>query len=928
MSDDQRPDPDALLEQVARDEQRARRGKLKIFFGACPGVGKTYAMLDSARRLLDQGEDLVCGIVEAHGRRETLALLDGQELLPTREIVRGASRMREFDLAAALQRRPAVILVDELAHSNAEGCLHPKRWQDVEDLLLAGISVHTTLNVQHLDSVSHIVGSITGITIRETVPDRIFNEADEVVLVDLPPEELLQRLKEGKVYLPAQAERAARNFFRRGNLLALRQLALRLTAERVDSEMRSYRSSEVGGAVWSASEALLVCVGPGTAPDLVRAAARLAEALHARWHAVYVETPALSRLSEHRRGAILKALQLARDLGAHTAVLSGPDPAVALCDYARSHNLNRAVLGRRDDRARWLEAISPSFARALARRAPDLDLVMLAPQRQGSPPGPDLSSVHDARPVAWTRYAKAFGVSAAATLLGDALVGHFELSNIVMLFLLAVVLVALRWGRGPAVLAAVLNVLGFDFFCVPPRLSFAVSDVQFLFTFSVMLGVGLLIGQLTARLRYQVLVANQRERRTHDLYSLSRDLSGALTVEQVVETGLRYVGSSFRARAGLYVLGPDDVLRFDAASQVTDGPPLGDLPPTGGGLGAARPWGRFQEAEADADVARWCADHGEPAGLGTETLPALPLLYLPLKAPMRIRGVLVLRPEPARLVQVPEQRRMLETITTQIAIALERIHFVTVAQETLLAMEAERLRNSVLAALSHDLRTPLTSLIGSTDMLRMRLAAADSAGADVQARSVARQARRVAKMVNDMLEMARLQSGRVTLRHDWQSVEELVGAALHDLDQEMLDRHPLRIELPDDLPLVRGDAELLQRVLLNLFDNALKYTPDGTVIGVAARPEGETLRVTVWDGGPGLPPGKEALLFEKFARGHDESAIPGVGLGLSICRAVVEAHGGRITAGNRAGGGAEFSFTLPLGKAPGLEPEPQADGDA
>jgi two-component system sensor histidine kinase KdpD len=899
MREDQRPDPDALLQQVEHAQQRAGRGRLKIFFGACPGVGKTYAMLAAARRLREQGEDVVCGIVETHGRRETLALLDGQELLPTRDIQRGSSRLREFDLAAALARRPGVLLVDELAHSNAEGCMHPKRWQDVEDLLAAGINVHTTLNVQHLESVSHIVGSITGITVRETVPDGIFNGADEVVLVDLPPEELLQRLQDGKVYLPAQAQRAAKNFFRRGNLLALRQLALRLTAERVDSEMRNYRQAEVGGAVWSASEALVVCVGRRTGPDLVRAAARLAEALHARWHAVYVETPALSRLAEARRASILKVLQLARDLGAHTAVLSGPEPAAEVHVYARSHNLNRVVLGRQRDPAWWRELASPSFARRLARRAPDLDLVMVAPERaqpasDAAPAGSD-----PGRGIAWEGYAKAFGMSALATLAGDVLVGHFELSNIVMLFLLAVAGVALRWGRGPAVLAAVLNVLGFDFFCVPPRFSFAVSDVQFLFTFCVMLGVGLLIGQLTANLRYQVLVANQRERRARDLYAMSRDLASALSVEQVIETGLREVGSAFRAQAMIFLLGPDDSIE-------------------------ATP--RGQPVDADADVARWCLEHGEAAGQGTDTLPALPLLYLPLKAPMRVRGVLVLRPERARTLQIPEQRRLLETFTTQIAIALERIHFVTVAQDTLLAMEAERLRNSVLASLSHDLRTPLTALIAATDMLRMRLSAADTAGASEQAESVARQARRVAKMVDDMLEMARLQSGRVTLRADWQSVEELVGAALRDLDQDMLQSHPLRIDLPEDLPLVRGDAELLQRLLLNLFDNALKYTTEGTVIGVCARPENDRLRVTVWDRGPGLPPGKESMVFEKFARGNEESAVPGVGLGLSICRAIVEAHGGTIAAGNRAGGGVEFTFTLPLGSAPVVEPEPQTHG--
>ncbi|MGA8008926.1 MAG: DUF4118 domain-containing protein [Thiomonas sp.] len=902
MSDDKRPDPDALLQAVEHEEQRARHGRLKVFFGACPGVGKTYAMLSAARRLREQGEDVVCGIVETHDRRETVALLDGLEVLPTREVARGGSRMREFDLAAALQRRPQVLLVDELAHSNAEGGLHPKRWQDVEDLLLAGINVFTTLNVQHLESVSHIVGSITGITIRETVPDHMFNDADEVVLVDLPPEELLLRLKEGKVYVPAQAARATKNFFRRGNLLALRQLALRLTAERVDSEMRSYRNAEVGGEVWGAAEALLVCVGPESGADLVRSAARLAETLHARWHAVYVETPALARLSEPRRATILKRLQMARDLGAHTAVLGGADSAAEVRDYARAHNLNRVVIGRSQATARWREALKPSFARALAHAAPDLDLVLVAPERRAADrDSGDRISVRDVAGVSWLPYAKALGVSAAATVLGDALVGHFELSNIVMLFLLGVVLVALRWGRGPAVLAAVLNVVGFDWFCVPPRFSFAVSDVQFLFTFAVMLGVGLLIGQLTANLRFQALVANQRERRTHDLYALSRDLSGALTVEQVIETGLRYIGRSFRAQAAIYVLGNDDRLQRE-----TD-------------LSAA-------SVDADNEVARWCLEHGEAAGLGTDTLPALPLLYLPLKAPMRIRGVLVLQPAQARLVQIPEQRRLLDTFTSQISTALERIHFVSVAQDTLLAMEAERLRNSVLSALSHDLRTPLTSLIGATDMLRMRLSTHEQETRE-QAASLARQARRIAKMVNDMLEMARLQSGRVTLRADWQSVEELVGAALQELDQEVLDSHPLSIDLPKDLPLVRGDAELLQRVLLNLFDNALKYTLSGTRLGITARTQGDVLRVSVWDEGPGLPRGKEGVLFEKFARGADESSIPGVGLGLAICRAIVEAHGGKIEARNRSGGGAEFAFTLPLAKVPALDVETQGDDD-
>ncbi len=894
MTDDLRPDPDALLREVEHEQQQAQQGKLRIFFGASPGVGKTYAMLGAAQQLREKGVDVVCGVVETHGRAETERLLEGLKVLPRLQRQGGTRAAGEFDLAGALQRRPAVLLVDELAHSNAAGSRHPKRWQDVEELLAAGIDVYTTLNVQHLDSVSHIVASIAEVPVRETVPDSLFQQAAEVVLVDLTPDELLQRLREGKVYVAAQAARALRNFFRKGNLLALRQLALRLTAERVDSQMRSYRSSQVGGTVWSASEALLVCVGPDNGPSLVRAAARLAEALHARWHIVYAETPPLQQLAEARRSAILNLLQLGRDLGAHTAVLAGQHAPSEVLAYARAHNLNRVVMARHRRLAWWREAWRESFARALGSLAPDLDLVLLAPEaHEQHPRGATQLRAVEGLPLRWRDYLWAVVGSAALTLLAIPLSWYFHLSNIVMLFLVGVVLVAWRLGRGPAVLAAFVNVLAFDFFYVPPKYSFAVSDVQYLFTFGVMLGVGLLIAHLTAGLRYQVRVANQRERRARDLYALSRDLSGALTVEQVVDFGLRYVRNGFGARAELLLLGIDERLRETESAKHAasiDG--------------------------IDADLARWCVEHDEAAGIGTNTLPALPLLYLPLKAPMRVRGVLILAPGNPRSVLIPEQRRLLDTIGSQIAIALERIHFVEVAQDTLVAMEAERLRNSVLSALSHDLRTPLTALIGSTELLRMQA----PAQLHEQAESVGRQARRLARMVDDMLEMARLQAGKVTLRKDWQSVEEVLGSALRSLEPEQLAQHPLHIDLSPELPLVHADAQLLERVFVNLFDNALKYTPAGTPIGVEARRTGDRLQFTVWDRGPGLPRGRKGELFDKFARGQVESSVPGIGLGLSICRSVVEAHGGSISATNRPDGGASFRCELPL------EPPPSAEG--
>ncbi|MBU6510810.1 MAG: DUF4118 domain-containing protein [Betaproteobacteria bacterium] len=904
MTDDDRPDPDALLREVEQQEQQALRGRLKVFFGASPGVGKTYAMLGAARELRAKGVDVVCGVVETHGRQETQRLLEGLQLLPRARLGEGARAVQEFDLAAALQRRPAVLLVDELAHSNAPGSRHPKRWQDVEELLAAGIDVYTTLNVQHLDSVSHIVASIAEVPVRETVPDSLFQQADDVVLVDLPPDELLQRLREGKVYVAAQAARALRNFFRKGNLLALRQLALRLTAERVDSQMRSYRSTQVGGAVWSASEALLVCVGPDNGPGLVRAAARLAEALHARWHVVYAETPPLQQLAEARRAAILKLLQLGRDLGAHSAVLAGQQAPAEVLAYARTHNLNRVLMARHRRRSWWRELRHGSFARALGALAPDLDLILLAPESDaGQPVAEPAGGVGEAAPLPWRDYAWSLAGSAAVTLLASPLLGYFDLSNMVMLFLAGVVLTAWRLGRGPAVLAAFVNVLAFDFFYVPPRFTFGVSDVQYLFTFSVMLGVGLLIGHLTSGLRYQVRVAKLREGRARDLYALSRDLSGALTVEQVVDFGLGSVRNGFRARAALLLLGKDEKL-YPADSPDPAGP-IDDV---------------------DTDLARWCLEHEEPAGIGTNTLPALGLLYLPLKAPMRVRGVLVVAPSLQRNVVVPEQRRLLDTIATQIAIALERVHFVEVAQETLVAMEAERLRNSVLSALSHDLRTPLTSLIGAADLLRMR-AASEAPALQAQADSIGKQSRRVARMVEDMLEMARLQSGRVRLRKDWQSLEELLGSALRELDEEQLAQHPLSLDLPADLPLIQVDAQLIERVFVNLLDNALKYTPAGTRIGVSARALGRVLRVSVWDEGPGLPRGREQELFDKFARGQSESPVPGVGLGLAICRSVIEAHGGSIGALNRPEGGAGFSFELPLQASPELASE-QADEPA
>jgi len=900
MPDLQRPDPDELLARTEAAQRRAARGRLKIFFGASAGVGKTFAMLEAAQLLREQHVDVVVGVVETHGRAETAELLQGLEVLPRRELPIKGRALLEFDLDAALARHPAVLLVDELAHSNAAGSRHPKRWQDIEELRAAGVGVVTTVNVQHLESLNDVVGGITGIRVAETVPDHVFDDADEVVLVDLPTDELLRRLADGKVYLPEQAQQAVQNFFRKGNLMALRELALRRTADRIDDDVRSYRRDHMGiesKRLWQSGDALLVCVGPDAGGDrLVRAASRRASRSTAPWHAVHVETPALRHLPEAQRGAVLKTLKLAESLGAVTATLSAADAAGAAVAYAREHHLGTVVSGRPQAPSRWRSWFGREpFAARVTRAAPEIELMLVPTPLRGAarpPPGHGATASADAR-ARWAGHGWALASSAAVALLATPLAGLFDLANIVMLFLLAVVAVALRFGRGPALTAAVLNVIAFDFFFVSPRFSFAVGDAQYLLTFGVMMVVGLVVGQLTASLRYQARVAGEREQRARRLYEIARELGKALTREQVAQIGARAIEAAFRAKTG--VLLPDAHDRLTLASA---------------GVGGV--------ATIDPALVQWAFDHAEAAGAGTGTLPAAAQLYVPLVAPMRTRGVIVVEPENPRLLAVPEQRQLLDTYAALIAIAIERVHFVTVAQDTLVSMESERLRNSLLAALSHDLRTPLTAIAGTAETLALALAREASAHAS-DARAITEQAQRTTQLVNNLLDMARLQAGAVTLRCDWQSLEELAGSALRSVAPAMAS-HRVRIALPETLPLLYADGVLIERVLANLFENAARYTPPGTAVTLSARHEGSQIVVDVADEGPGLPPGDIETLFDKFKRGDRESHTAGVGLGLAICRAIVQAHGGTISGHNQAPPqhGAVLRWTLPFRSPPAL----------
>jgi two-component system sensor histidine kinase KdpD len=892
---DSRPDPDRLLARIKDDDIQARRGKLKLFFGASAGVGKTFAMLSAARVQQQQGVDVIIGVIETHGRAETQALVEGLPKLELKEIRYRDRVLREFDLDGTLERKPQLVLVDELAHSNVAGSRHAKRWQDVEELLDAGIDVWSAMNVQHLESLNDIVTGITGIRVWETVPDRVFDATDEVVIVDLPPDDLLLRLKEGKVYLPQQAERAVRNFFRKGNLIALRELALRRTADRVDNEMLRYRRNLQAAPVWQTRESILLCIGPDErAEKLIRTTARLAAQLGVPWHCIYVETPRLQRLPDATRQLVFQMLKTAEDNGAVTAALSGGDLAATIVRYAHEHNLPRVVLGRETGRLRrpW----QTRLAEAVGYLAADLDLLQVAlPAREGVAARLTRSaktSVHQKDDSAWKSYLWSALICAVFTLAVAPLKPLLDLANIVMVFLLAVVVVAVKFGRGPAVLAAFLTVVMFDFFYVPPRFSFSVSDAQYLLTFGVMLVVALVIGQLTAGLKFQARVARSREERVGALYAMSRDLSGALMPEQIAEIGARFLKSEFAAPAALMVADLEDRLRGAVHSE---GQPEG----------------------MDTGVAQWAFDHDEAAGYGTNTLAAAPVLYVPLKAPMRMRGVLAIgTANPGRLAG-PEQRRLLDTCASLLAISLERVHYVDVAQSVTVQMESERLRNSLLAAISHDLRTPLAALVGMAESLTMMKLPGASAELET-AHRMKDAALRMNSLVSNMLDMARLQSGPVQLNRQWQPLEEVIGTALKAMSGA-LDHRPVKVALADDLPLVSIDAVLFERVLCNLLENASKYTETMSPINIRAASSGEHVVITVDDTGPGLPKGKEQAIFDMFERGRKESSTPGVGLGLAICRAIVEAHGGTIRGETRPQGGARFTIELPLGTPPSLE---------
>ncbi len=891
---EQRPDPDALLRRVQAEEAEQARGKLKVFFGATAGVGKTYAMLGSAHEQQRDGVDVIVGWVETHGRAETEALLEGLTMLPPRVVEHRGTTLREFDLDAALARRPQLILMDELAHTNAPGSRHPKRWQDVKELLKAGINVYTTVNVQHLECLNDVVAQITGVRVSETVPDSVLEQADDVELIDLPPDDLLQRLKDGKVYMPEQAHQALQNFFRKGNLIALREMALRRTAERVDQQMEVYRRDHAVVRTWPAAETIMVCVNmKPRGPRLVRAARTMATGLHAKWIAVYVQTPRHLRMPQADRERVNQTLRLAELLGAETAVLTGANVAQELLSYARTRNIAKIIVGK-PVRARWKEWVFGSVVAELVHQSGETDIYVITGEAGESRP---LSTQAVKRNSDWSSYGLGVMGVALSTAVAWLMFPYFGLANLIMVYLLGVVLVATRYGRGPSVLASVLSVAAFDFFFVPPYLSFAVSDIQYLLTFAVMLVVALTISGLAVRTKQQAELARRQERRTAVLYGLSRDLATHRGTGLLVQLAGKHLREVFDGQVAIFLADSDKRVQLQRGELL-----------------------HFEFDPKESGVAQWVFEHNERAGLGTDTLAGASALYLPLIGSSGSIGVVAVRPiEPSRLLD-PDQLLLLESLVNQVALAVERTRLSEEAQQAHVHVETERMRNAILSSVSHDLRTPLATIIGAASSLLDGQGHLDSAARLELARSIYREADRLDRLLKNLLDMMRIEAGAVHLNKEWHPMDEVVGAALARLEGRLRD-YTVNTAFPADLPLVLVDGVLLEQVMINLVENAVKYAPAGSVIDLSASASDREVVVEFADRGPGIPAGEEARIFDKFYRAKP-ARESGVGLGLTICRGVIEAHGGRIWAENRHGGGAVFRFAIPL-----LERQPSVESE-
>jgi two-component system sensor histidine kinase KdpD len=892
MADDEsRPAPEALLDEARKEG----RGRLKIFLGAYPGVGKTYAMLEAARERRREGVDVAIGVVETHGRAETEALLRGLEVLPRRRLSYRGRIFPEMDLDALLWRKPKLAIVDELAHSNVPGSRHVKRWQDIEELLAAGIDVYTTLNIQHLESLNDVVARISRVRVRETLPDRVLELADEIELIDLPPDELIARLREGKVYIGDQIGRAIGNFFSKGNLTAFRELALRVTAERVDAQMVDYMRAHAIAGPWPAQERLLVCVNESpVAKKLVRAAKRMADRAHIPWLAVNVHTPSHDALPDDAKDRVAEALRLAESLGGEAATLHAESDVVnELLTFARGRNVTRVLLGR-PRRRRWSGWLREHVARRLLDQGGPFEITIVAPEDEPAAEHLIQTESADLRPDL-----RAFGWATLA-VLGAIAIAHvadrfLPLANLSLIFLMAVLLVAIRLGLWPSVYTSLLSFVAYNFFFTEPHHTFVVTRREDVLTIIFFLVVAVIVGNLAARLKAQVEAMRQVTRRTTNLYDFSRRIAGAAALDDVLWAAVHHVASTLQCHS--LVLLPQDS-RLEIASGY---PPEDEMSPTA--------WG----------AAQWAWEHGQPAGWSSDTLPASEWLFLPLRTGRGAIGLIAISFEKPRRALTPEQRRLLDAMVDQVTVAIERTNLASDIEDARLLTETERLRAALLSSVSHDLRTPLVSIIGSATSLAGCEGALSPTDRAQLVQTILEESERLNRFVQNLLDMTRLGYGALQPNRDWVDLREIAGRAVRQLEKS-LSPFVVDVAIPDAVPLLHVDPVLVEQVLVNILDNAAKHSPAGGRIELAAATEDGEIKVGVSDEGPGIPAEARETVFDLFyrVRAGDRQAA-GTGLGLSICRGIVEAHGGRIEARPGPGGrGTTIAFWLPASPAPEL----------
>lgn len=888
-----RPDPDELLARLKEEEQQQVRGKLKIFLGYVAGVGKTFAMLEAAHQRREEGVDVVVGYVETHGRKETEAMVSDLDVIPRLKVEYHGTALLDMNLDAILARKPQLVLVDELAHTNAPGLRHPKRYQDVEEILDAGINVYTTVNIQHLESLKDVVQQITGVIVRETVPDRIIDEAYEIELVDLPTDELLNRLKEGKVYIPDQAMRALEQFFRKGNLSALRELSLRRTAERVDSQMLNYMHTQSIPGPWPAGNRIMVCISSHPLGErLVRAGRRLADDLNAEWYVVFVETPGHLNMPVQNRLRMQQNLRLAEDLGARIVHITSTSVADAVIDFARQNNITKIIAGK-PARPRWFELMRGTVIDQIIRNSGTIDVYVVSEGSEASGRSaqryfPDAMTPH--RPLG--RYLFSLVLVFVSTLAGFPLSKVLAPTNLVMIYLVAVIIAAVFLGRGPSILASVVSVLVFDYFFVDPRLSFTVDDTQYLVTFGGLLIVGLIISNSAALLRDQVDALRRRERQSQALRTLSRELTAAITLNQVLEIVIHNVREMVER---------DSVI----------------LLPENGQLVVKASASGFTINDSELAVADWAYKHGKEAGRGTTTLPAAEVRFFPLITSRETVGVLGIKPQDPQDFLSGDQRVLMEGVVNLSAIAIERASFAEKAAQAEMLRNTEKLQTALLNSISHELRTPLATVTGVLSSLEESISgpAEHQMDHDTQLeliRSATKQAKRLNHLVGNLLDMTRLEAGALKLNYEPVDLVDLITTVTGQMAADERLQHKLIIDIPDNLPLVNIDAVLIAQVLTNLLDNAAKYSQLRDPISISARKRGDQVEISVTDCGIGIPEGDLEHVFDKFYRVQRQDMIAGTGLGLSICKGIVEAHGGRIWAENNPDRGVTVRFTLPI----------------